>query len=281
MSECVNNYYICNGDIVSSSSFKDSYIKEGKSLYEVIRVIEGTPLFLEEHLGRIMNSSKLANENLFYNEFEIVEALKQLIKINEVKYGNVKIVFNYREEGNKFYAYFIPHYYPGEKEYIEGVNTILYHGERENPNAKIINTSFRDAVDKEVKEKGVYEAILVNRCGYITEGSKSNIFMVKGNEILTAPIEDVLPGITRKRIIDICKDLGYIVKEERIHYSDIDKLDGLFISGTSPKVLPIKSVDNVNVASSTNKVILNILKKYNERINEYIKKFNIKFKIIK
>lgn len=281
MSECVNNYYICNGDIFNSSFFKDSYIKEGKSLYEVIRVIDGTPLFLEEHLGRMMNSSKLANENLFYNEFEIVEALNELIKINEAKQGNVKIVFNYKEEGNKFYAYFISHYYPSEKEYIEGVDTILYHGERENPNAKIINTSFRNLVDKEVKESGVYEAILVNRCGYITEGSKSNIFMVKGNEVLTAPIEDVLPGITRKRIIDICKELGYIVKEERIHYSDINKLDGLFISGTSPKVLPIKSVGNINIASSTNKIILDILEKYNERISEYIKNFNTKFKSIK
>ena len=83
----------------------------------------------------------------------------------------------------------------------------LYFGERENPNAKIINLSFREKVNKKIREKNAYEAILVDRKGYITEGSKSNIFMIKDNMLLTSPVKAVLPGVTRGEIIDIAEEV--------------------------------------------------------------------------
>lgn len=275
--ECFNEFFIENEKIKERDSFEESFLKEGKSLYEVIRIIDGAPLFLRSHLERFYNSAKLEGLNLWLAEEEIKENINRLIEINKVSIGNIKLVFNFNKgKNNNFLCYFLKHNYPEDIEYKKGVKTILYHGERENPNAKVINMDFRKIVGEKIKEEKAYEAILVDRNGYITEGSKSNIFMIKDGKVITAPIEKVLPGITRQNIMDVCKNLNLKVEEEKVHYKDIDKLEGLFVSGTSPKVLPIKSVDEIEFKSSENKLILSIIEGYNKAIEEDIKGYKNK-----
>ena len=271
--ECFNEFFIENEKIKERGSFEESFLKEGKSLYEVIRIIDGAPLFLKSHLERFYNSAKLEGLNLWLDEEEIKENINRLI----VSIGNIKLVFNFNKgKNNNFLCYFLKHNYPEDIEYKRGVKTILYHGERENPNAKVINMDFRKIVGEKIKEEKAYEAILVDRNGYITEGSKSNIFMIKDGKVITAPIEKVLPGITRQNIIDVCKNLNLKVGEEKVHYKEIYKLEGLFISGTSPKVLPIKSVDEIEFKSSENKLILSIMEGYNKAIEEDVKGYKNK-----
>ena len=275
--ECFNEFFIENEKIKERDSFEESFLKGGKSLYEVIRIIDGAPLFLKSHLERFYNSAKLEGLNLWLDEEEIKENINRHIEINRVSIGNIKLVFNFNKgKNNTFLCYFLKHNYPEEIEYKRGVKTILYHGERENPNAKVINMDFRKIVGEKIKEEKAYEAILVDRNGYITEGSKSNIFMIKDGKVITAPIEKVLPGITRQNIIDVCKNLNLKVEEEKVHYKHIGKLEGLFISGTSPKVLPIKSVDEIEFKSSENKLILSIIEGYNKAIEEDIKGYKNK-----
>lgn len=146
----------------------------------------------------------------------------------------------------------------------------MYHGERQNPNAKIINTAFRSAVDKEIRENGAYEAILADNNGYITEGSKSNIFLIKGNNVFTAPVSTVLPGVTRNVILEILKNDNIPVYEKKIHYTQLKDYEALFISGTSPKVLPISMADNIKFDSSSNELVERIMKDYNDEIKTYI-----------
>lgn len=275
--ECFNKFFIENDKIKGIDLFEESFLKEGKSLYEVIRIIDGAPLFLKSHLERFYNSAKLEGLNLWLDEEEIKEKINRLIEINKVSIGNIKLVFNFnKRKNNNFLCYFLKHNYPEDVEYKRGVKTILYHGERENPNAKVINMDFRKIVGEKIKEEKAYEAILVDRNGYITEGSKSNIFMIKDGKVITAPIEKVLPGITRQNIIDVCKNLNLKVEEEKVHYKDIGKLEGLFISGTSPKVLPIISVDEIEFKSSENKLILSIMGGYNKAIEEDVKGYKNK-----
>ena len=157
--------------------------------------------------------------------------------------------------------------------YEKGVKTILFFGERVNPNAKVINDEFRNSVNAKIAESDSFEAILINRDGYITEGSKSNIFEVKGDVVYTAPLEGVLPGITREKIIEACRELNLTVEEKNISHEEIIDLDGLFISGTSPKVLPIKEVENVVSYDSICPVIKDIKSKFDEIIKRNLKNY--------
>ena len=273
MSECIGKFFLYNNELKDKKKFSESEFKHGKSIYEVIRIIDGKPLFLKLHLRRMENSARITNLRLWLNEKDIKNNILKLIKANEISIGNIKIIFNFCEK-NTFLAYFLPYNYPSLEEYEVGVDTIFYHGERENPNAKVINNKFRTKVDSTIKEKKVFEAILVDNRGNITEGSKSNIFMIKGNTIVTAPLKNVLPGTTRKVIMDICSKMGLEVLEKDVSYKYVEKFDALFISGTSPKVLPIKKVENIKFDSSNNKVLLKIIKAYDKEVRDDIENFD-------
>lgn len=275
MSECKSEFFITNEGIKSSEYFNESLIVNQKSVYEVIRVIKGEPLFLEQHLKRLDNSKRLSNMNISIDENEVKENIYKLIDANKISEGNMRLIFT---EG-KFEFYFIEHHYPSEEDYKSGVKTIFYFAERNNPNAKIINKDLRKNVDPKLKEENAYEAILVDRNGMITEGSKSNIFLVMGNELYTAPVATVLPGVTRTVIMELCKNNSIKVKEENVNYKDIDKFDGLFISGTSPKVLPVSFVESFKFDSSNNVLLKKVKKIYDDYIDSYIaekKKLNRK-----
>lgn len=280
MNECYRQLFIKNSEVISRENFSDSMITEGTSLYEVVRVIEGVPLFLEKHLERLKNSAAIVKLELWMNIGEIKGKMLELMKINNVYEGNIKLVFNYSEkkEENTFLTYFLKHHYPSKEQYKEGVPTITCFMERSNPNAKVINSNLKSTTDEMMKKTGAYEAILIDKNNKITEGSRSNIFMVEKDTVVTSPVEDVLPGITREFIIEACRRENIRFLEERVDHRDIDKLDALFITGTSPKVLPINKVNDNVFYSSTNIVVQNIMSAYNRIIEEYIRnnKENIK-----
>ena len=278
MEKCINKYFLFGSEFKAREEFENYNISMGKSIYEVIRVSDGIPIFLMEHLSRLENSSKIMKYDLCITMEKIISGIVELIAVNNVLEGNIKLVINYDsnvdlgEDNNnlneRFLAYFVPHVYPSNQQYAEGVKTITYHGERAIPNAKIINNDFREKVNQKIINMGVYEAILVDHGGFITEGSKSNIFMVIGSIVVTSKVENVLPGITRQFIIKTCEKLNIVVEERNIHENDIGSLTGLFISGTSPKVLPIKSVDGFSFNSSKNPIIKSIMLGFEEELQE-------------
>jgi branched-chain amino acid aminotransferase len=282
MDKCINTYFLYGNEIKLCEEFKEYNLGVGKSLYEVIRISDGIPVFLMEHIERLYNSAEIMKCSLSITSDEIITRILKLINKNNVQEGNLKLVINYnsasenKESVNdnnndfneRFLAYFLTHAYPSKEEYAEGVKTIIYHGERSNPNAKVINSVFREKVNAKISSKDAYEAILVNDDGFITEGSRSNIFMVIGSKVVTSGVKDVLPGITRQFIIKTCKSLNIEFEEKNIHERDIETLTGLFISGTSPKVLPIKSVDSFLFNSSKNAIINLIMNEFQVEINK-------------
>lgn len=242
---------------------------EEKIIYEVLRVIDGKPIFLENHFKRMENSFKLIGQEVILIYEEVSNKIYDVIKNENRLEGNIKIT--YEVYSKKLKIFFIEHSYPSNEMYENGVKTILYFGERENPNAKIVNEDLREKINKEIKDNSAYEAILVDSNGYITEGSRSNIFMVKGNKLLTSPVKSVLPGVTRGEVIELAKRIKIEVEEVEYKYLDINKLDGMFISGTSPKVIPIKSINDI-ILDSNNGIIRRLMLEYDKEVIQYIKR---------
>ncbi|NLT20324.1 MAG: aminotransferase IV, partial [Syntrophomonadaceae bacterium] len=87
----------------------------------------------------------------------------------------------------------------------------------------------------------------------------------------TAPSDKVLKGITRQMVITACQNQGYQVVEKEISLEEMFNMDAVFISSTSPKVLPVKQVDDTIINSGKNKVIQDIMVGYDAIIDEYIK----------
>lgn len=268
--EVILKYYLEDGHLEPIKNYTTDTFEHGRIIYEVIRVINKVPLFYEDHIKRLESSFRLMEKPFSYTYEKIKEYLNRLIEANEVNFGNIKLTFDIKTDTMKVFS--IKHSYPNDELYKSGVKTIFYHGERTNPNAKVIDNSFREKVTNEINKAEAFEAILVNNNGYITEGSKSNIFMIKEGVLYTSQLEDVLPGVTRGRIISLAKSLGIKVEEKNINYKSIKEFDAMFISGTSPKILPISKVDDINL-NVNNETMQELIKAFNKEIEGYVSKF--------
>ncbi|HCJ58235.1 MAG TPA: aminotransferase IV [Clostridiaceae bacterium] len=271
--EIIEKYLICNGSMIDRESYKSCNDFAANIVYEVIRVIDGVPLFLEEHMDRLVKSSEMISMDIRPLSGSIASNIKKLIEVNNKPAKNLKILVY---KGDKSYIdysiFFIQSNYPQPELYEKGIKAILFNALRENPNAKVQNSGLRERVNKALSESSAYEALLVNEAGEITEGSKSNVFFVKNNSLYTSPKQEVLLGVTRTRVIELARSLGIEIIEASIHKSFLEKCDGLFITGTSPKVLPISNVDEFNYESSKNETILSLMKAYDSLIEDYIKR---------
>jgi len=277
--EAIKKYFILNGELIETEKEEIFHLINKPPIYEVIRVINGVPLFLEEHLERMRSSSDITGYKIYRSDEDIKEDIRRLIIENNISNLNIKLLCTDVEgKGQLFLAYFIESYYPDEIVYNNGIHTILYYFERENPNAKILNVSFKEDVNAKIKEEDAFEALLVNRNGYITEGSRSNMFFVTDSLVYTSPAGEVLLGVTRKYIMKVCRDLDIEVVEENINIEDLEKLNGAFMSGTSVNVLPISTIDHHEYDSVNNSIVKKIGEGYLNEMKNYIKKNMDKWK---
>jgi branched-chain amino acid aminotransferase len=265
-------FFLYNSSILPTNEFHIDLLKGKCNLYEVVRVVLGKPLFFEEHFQRLANSCDQLG--LQFNREETWWMLTSFLRNNFVTEKNIRIVLNFN--GNKSYnlvAYFINSHYPSETDYQLGVATELLPIVRENPNVKAENLSLRRQADELIKSKGVFEVILVNSFGEITEGSRSNIFLVKGNVIFTSPLNQVLEGITRKKVVQLAYENSIECIEQPIRVEELYTFDAAFLTGTSPKVLPINRIGTVtfNGFSTTTKKIIDC---YNQLITSNLSKWD-------
>ncbi len=272
MNECYGKKFILNGKIESSDSFNNSMVYEGDSVYEVIRVVRGFPVFFPDHMERLESSAKLQNKKLLTGKSDLRRDIITLARSDRRKEINLKIVFNYNKEIENYLVYYIEPTYPSAEQYSKGVKGILYHAERKNPRSKVINHKLRSAIFHKLILEGAYEALLVNEKGEITEGSRTNIFFLRGDTLITAPDELILSGITRKHILEICKEKNIKVKYQCVMADRITDYEAVFMTGTSPLVLPFFSVDdkyfNVN-----NELISNLRQLQIIKVEESIRQF--------
>jgi branched-chain amino acid aminotransferase len=99
--------------------------------------------------------------------------------------------------------------------------------------------------------KGADEALLLDKNGYISEGSGENIFSIKENILSTPKTDHCLNGITRQSVIKIALDLGLKVEEKDITYEELIQSDEVFFSGTAVEITPISKIDDVIIGSGS------------------------------
>lgn len=244
MNECYGKKFILNGNLQPAEMFDKSLVYEGNSVYEVLRMVKGDPIFFHDHMERLITSVKLQKMDLLADIATLKKAIMDLTKADKKRESNLKIVFNYNMGVSNFLVYFIESSYPTELQYRNGVKGILFFAERKDPESKVINHKLRSSIYHKLINEGGYEAILVNENNLITEGSRTNIFFMKGDTLFTAPDNLVLRGITRKHVLEICKVNKINVEFTCVKADEIRKYDAVFMTGTSPMVLPFYCIDD-------------------------------------
>lgn len=102
----------------------------------------------------------------------------------------------------------------------------------------------------EAKDRGFQEAVLLDVDGCVSEGSGQNIFLVHKGVVSTPPVgSSILAGITRACVMQLAKDLGIPVVEQRIPREMLHTADEAFFTGTVAEVMPIRSADGLSIGT--------------------------------
>lgn len=261
----LHRYYIQNGKVAETHAFQPN---SGIEIYEVVRVMKRVPLFIEDHLKRFFHSAWLCHLEIPLEEESIASMLQKLIAVNGVEEGNIRFSYCFRPAGN-FQAYFIPHFYPGVTIVKDGVVCGILHAERSEPNAKVVHSTLREKAAQMISEGGFYEVLLVNQHGEFTEGSRSNLFFLKDGNFVTALSADILPGITRQKVIDLLVATGRKVIERNLRTDELPFVDGAFLTGTSPRVLPIRTIEEYSFKTDYPE-IGELIADYDRLIRQYV-----------
>jgi branched-chain amino acid aminotransferase len=212
-----------------------------KHVYEVFRVIKGVPLFLEDHLQRLENS--MTGDDFHCDLNLITNEVKLLMKLNQFATGNIKIILWTDGEKTHSMIFYDKHEYPDEKMFSDGITIGILERERHEPNRKVFDPVMRKDALSLIEDNRFYEVLLQTSGGFITEGSRSNVFLIQNDVIYTPPSQCVLEGVTRKKVISIILKLNLKFEEKMIHVKELYNYESIFLTGTSRRVLPVKKIE--------------------------------------
>ena len=244
----------------------------GWGVFEGIRAYatsRGPAVFrLTEHIARLFRSAHIYLMDPGYREEEIGQAVKDTVAINEIEscYIRPLIYLGYGEMGLNPLASHVEigiavwpwGAYLGDDAANIGVRAVVSSWRRNDhniipPTAKASGQYLNSSLAKVAAVKAGYdEAILLSSNGHVADGSGENVFIVKGNQVITPPLTDgPLGGITRDSVLQIAADEGFEVAEDHLVRADLYLADEAFFTGTAAEIVPIVSIDDRAVGSGT------------------------------
>ena len=264
--------------------------QEGKALsepvfdviyYESIRVREGVLIFFENHMLRLLQSIE-AKENFPLDTDILFEtAMKMLSEADPpMRNGDIRIVVTNRANLIHFSRVVAPP--PDSLE--TGITASLMFWERLDPQVKVFHSDYKTAVAakfSETKSFGTpFEILLTDRKGQITEGSRSNFFVLYHGVVYSPPESLILIGITRKYVLQSVRKAGLVYKESLFSLEDLIRMRdeskspkdsvALFITSSPFDILPVHFVDDEEFLSAHNEDLAKISEFYQSIVSHYI-----------
>ncbi|MEW6055269.1 MAG: aminotransferase class IV [Bdellovibrionota bacterium] len=231
----------------------------GDSLYEVTRSYEGILFSLEEHMRRLSHSAKLALFEVMPDTDRIAAMTREACRAFFRKYGNTDVYvritvsrgvgdlnIDRRGASEPYALVFVKEFEPhAQKYYDNGAHYAVVSRRRNHPDAldpamKSGNYLNNILAMAEARARGADDALMLNYQGFVTEGTTNNVYAVKGNAVLTAPLSvGILAGITRDWIFQICESEGVELKEKLFTVSELEGCQEMFLSSATKEVMPI------------------------------------------
>lgn len=216
----------------------------GFGVYENVRVVRGRPLFLSDHIDRLFHSARIIGLAHTLDAKKVEGWTEALIKEVGDDAFNLKMLLiggRTAEDAELSILPLAPKF-PDKKLYKTGATAILYPYERLFPQAKTLNMLGSYLAHREATNAGAYDALLVNRRGEIVEGTRTNFFLVEGTNLISAPREEILEGVTMKHVLHVAASQGLYVVHEPISEERMRKADGAFLTSTSSKIMPLSKI---------------------------------------
>ncbi|MBI2729893.1 MAG: aminotransferase class IV family protein [Sphingobacteriales bacterium] len=246
MAAFFKNRFITNEEALLHVS--DLSMQRGYAVFDFLRTVNGTPLFIDDHLNRFYASAEAIHLQLRISRDEIISVIRELIKRSGLTEAGIRMMLTG--------GYSPDSYTPAEpnliitcnpvktataEDFEKGIAVITYPHQRELPHIKSINYLTAVWLQPLLKEKQADDVLYYNASS-ITEFPRSNIFIITTDNKLITPKLNVLSGVTRKNIVSIAASI-LPVEERDISTTELMQAAEVFLTSTTKKIMPVISID--------------------------------------
>tara|TARA_E500000178_G_C17004643_1_gene747509 strand:+ start:856 stop:1695 length:840 start_codon:yes stop_codon:yes gene_type:complete len=274
-------YSYTNGSYIpnykAKISINDRSVHFADAVYEVVTVFDYRMLFWSDHIKRLKKSLKMLDINynksfeaLFYN-------CTELIKKNELQEGIIYIHIS-RGEAKRNHNW--------NKDLLPNLIISCLHKKTFSLHAKNISL-ISDAdirwnkchiktvsllANVLLKQKAVnnnaFECLMVDKNGYVTEATTSNIWILKKKTLITTPLSsNILAGVTRKKVLELANTLNIRVLERKFKLKDVFNASGVFITNSSALILEANKLNTKRLKIDNSGLMSNLKQKMLELIS--------------
>ena len=258
----MTHYAYVNNKIVNFKNAKvhveDRGLQFADSVYEVIAVLNNNLIDLNFHLKRLKFSLKELQIKYKFTRSSLNKIFLKLIKKNKTSNGIIYLQVTrgvqYREHKYEknlsptliIYTRDKKFNLPGNK--FKGVNTITYEDLRwKRRDIKTVNLLPNIIAANMAKKKKAYEAILIQN-GKVTEGTSSNIWIIKKNKLITHPANsNILKGVTRTSLLKIINKTSLKLVQQSFTYRELLNADEVFLTSSGSFITPILKIDKTKI----------------------------------
>jgi branched-chain amino acid aminotransferase len=237
----------------------------GDGVFEGIRAYNGRVFKLREHIVRLYDSARCILLDIPLSPLAMTRAVIETCRKNRLRDGYIRLVVT-RGVGTLgldphrckrgtviIIAGKIQVYPPALYERGMGIVTVPTARNLTNainPAIKSLNYLNNILAKIEANIAGVEEAIMLNSEGFVAECTADNLFIVKGDRVLTPPLSaGALYGITRGTVLDLAREAGLVTGEPNLTRYDLYTADECFLTGTGAEIIPVVKIDGRVIGS--------------------------------
>jgi branched-subunit amino acid aminotransferase/4-amino-4-deoxychorismate lyase len=242
-------------------------IQYGFGVYETLKLRNGILYFLPQHVDRLLHSARLIGLEHQCTSSLLAQYCLEFIRQLDALSANIKVVLyggSSVKESKLFITASAP-MYPLRSWYRIGVTMQTAVYERWMPQAKTLHMLASYYIYKQVKKQGHYDGLLLRPDGQILEGTRTNVYVIKDTTIISPPKESILEGVTQLTMKKVLKENGYTFLYKKFFVKDLAQYDGMFLTSTSTKILPVRKVNGQKI--DVPKVLFEVMKLYDDALD--------------
>jgi len=241
----------------------------GLAAFEGLRCYKGksgSAIFkLQEHVDRLFDSAHIGMMTIPYEKKQVAEAIVETVRSNKLDacYIRPLVYVGYGAMGvypgdnpiKLAIAAWKWGSYLGDDALANGMRACVSSFTRHHVNVSMtrgkISGYYVNSIlaKREAKANGYDEAILLDPEGYVSEGTGENIFIVRKGRLKTTPLTSILEGITRNAVIELAREQGLVVLEERFTRDEMYIANEVFVTGTAAELTPVREIDKRSIGT--------------------------------
>jgi branched-chain amino acid aminotransferase len=270
--------YMHNGVLVDTDrliSVRDTAPLRGYGLFDYFKVIEGVPVFVEDHIARLQKSCKGLHLDIPYTDSQLLDMINGIIAVHPVDTFAIRFLVtpgvgvDSATKGDcEVFCIGEPISLPSPADLQKGQKLITMDYVRYLPEYKSVNYLALMVHKHLLAEKQANDFLFVHQ-GKISESTRSNMFFIAHDGSIHTTDEYILEGVTRKQLLHIIKD-SHKVHIRTIQASEIPTFKEAFLTGSSKNVMPITQIDD-HLYNADNNYTRALIALFDHHSNAYIK----------